>query len=240
MFRRSVYDNPTPIRQRWLPREEWLAQRARERELFIARKQQEKQKRQPFTDKYPSEYRPPITNKERVIAAYKHMSQNLSAGQIVREFDEQDLGDLEPFVRQTIRDMAGALADHVEFQTKLMWVVKQTRKSVAQILEDIFVARWPIVYKWWLAGPPYNGLRYAINALWRQHGAGGFEPAWRQAPPNPQATPRPHASLFGRRGVRRQRPNAVGYPLWHALDEERAAEADAMVPEFWQAFDQQE
>jgi len=238
MFSRSVFDNPTPIRRRWLPREEWLAQRARERELFVAARQQEKQARIAFRDKYPSEYRAPITNKERVIAAYKLMSQTSNVAAIVNEFDDQDLGDLEPFIRLTIREMAGELASHAEFETKLLWIRERTKKTIAQILEDIFVARWPMVYKWKLAGPPYQGLRSAVNALWRKHGAGGFTPYVRKVVTFP---PNRYGSMFGRRGVRRVRPNNLIQPFWNALAEQtEAAEADAMRPEFWQAFDAQD
>jgi len=197
---KSVYEDSTPIRQKWLPEAEYRAKLAREADERQAKKQAERDRPREFgkADRYPSERTGFVPAHKQAIDKYIVLSEHNTAGQIVGLMDEQDLFYIEPFVKQTLRDMAGALADHVEFQTKFMWIRQQTGASVAAILEDIMVQRWPLVYKWLLAGPPYNGLRYAINALWRKHGAGGFTPTPRPATTPQMSTPAERAEFWRR------------------------------------------
>jgi len=213
---KSVYEDSTPLTRKWLPEAEYRAQLAREKELVQAQKQQTRESVGFLKGKYASEGLGFKHIRDRVRELYTQLSNTSTVGDIVKAFDDEDLAYLEPFVTKTLRDMAGALADHQEFQTKLMWIRQQTGQSVAAILEGIMVQRWPMVYKWWLAGPPYNGLRYAINALWRKHGAGGFTPTPRRAStPAPQMSTRRELQAF-----------------WQAIEEEQAYRARwAQAPE---------
>jgi len=208
---KSVYEDSVPLTRKWLPEAEYRAQLAREKELFQARKQQEKESVGFLKGKYQSEHSGLTTKGRRgdMIDLYMKMSNDSTVRQIVENFDAEDKGFIMPFVVQTLRDMAGALVDHQEFQTKLLWIRQATGSTVAQILKHIGESRWPLVYKWLLAGPPYNGLRYAVNALWRKHGAGGFTPAPRRV-----STPAPQMS--SRRDLQ---------AFWQAVEEQQAHRA---------------
>jgi len=174
MFRpSSVYEEREPVRivRKWLPYAEYKAEKEAMRERIGWRPAP------PVEREYHGRHlgNPPARNRQDVVLEqYRELSRTSTVAIVFGNFDNDDLGHIQRFVRRVVIDMGYKLRNHVEFQTKLQFVADTLGKTKGQVLNDIAQARWPMVYKWKLAGPPFDGLRSAVNALWRANGSGGF------------------------------------------------------------------
>jgi len=184
---------------------------------------------------------------EGVRAQYRHASRaGLTKSEIYSRYTNSDLAIMEEHVDQMFDQMVRhEYATNPTFVRNMQFIEVHYRKSAAAFLNAIKNRFWAHMQKW----TDDKSHRAFLTEIYRAYHAGQVQVTpepfaahfARQAnrpASNPDLGRRPHASIFGRRGVRRQRQNHIDQEMWNALDDEQQAlEADAMVPEFWEAFD---
>jgi len=187
---------------------------------------------------------------EGVRAQYRAASRaGLTKSEIYGRYRGSDLEIMEQHVDQMFDQMVRhEYATNATFRRNMQFITGFYEKTAAQFLDAIKNRYWAQmqvwtddkkhtaflqeVYRAWHAGQ----VQITADPLGDHIRRGMSGPA-----SNPVTAPRQTASVFGRRGVRRQRQNALQQHFWNALDDQQhALEEDAMIPEFWQAFDRRD
>jgi len=187
---------------------------------------------------------------EGVRAQYRAASRaGLTKSEIYSRFRGSDLEIMEDHVDQIFDQMVRhEYATNPTFVRNMQFIEVHYRKDAGAFLNAIKNRFWAQMQKW-TDDKKHKAFLTEIYRAWHA-GQVQITPhpfAARLAreanlpASNPDQGRRPHQSLFGRRGVRRQRQNHLQQSFWNALDEQtEAAMQDALVPEFWAAFDAQE
>jgi len=150
--------------------------------------------------------------------------------------DSEEYGWMDDHVKQMMYQMVRHLARVApHFNTMLDLIERVSGRSQESVLEHIRKQLWAKMQQI-DDDRSHTELYKKVQSLYFT-----YERQLQDASSNAETAPRRQPSVFGAgRRVRRQRPNAVEYELWHALDEEKQAlEEDAIVPEMWAALDEE-
>jgi len=189
---------------------------------------------------------------EWVKSQYRAASRRgLTKEDIRSRYAGEDLAVMDEHVNQMFWQMVRhEVRTNKTFVTNLQFIEEHEGTPQHEVLQRIMQRFWAKMQQWdddkkhsglimevFRAAQAARGRAYERDPsrlYWYQ-----IRPGQAPQPQNPVAPPRRQRSLWAAnlRG-RRQRPNAVGYPLWHALDEQKQeAEESAIVPEMWEALD---